>query len=250
MATLALQCLYSVIVIASALLCLAVTRRASGNPHQDAAWRLTGVAFLWHGTTDGLQNVFGGIAMAAGEGSPQWSAYMRWLPVMNQSRTFLQVGLMVALATLVLWRGLPSRRFWSVALAALATGYLLGIVVGAREGRFSATTHFGKVAVWDVMELVAVLVTLFALLVSNRADRLLWAFLSAYGLGLALGVFWVSQVGRPGTWQPPYWTLAAMRAVCGVIMLAAVARRTFLQQRGRRVRGMLEPGMGPLPSFH
>jgi hypothetical protein len=254
MLTFVLQCVFSVVVLTAAFLCLRVgARRASaGDPYQAAAWRLTGCAFLWHATSDALQNVFGGIAIAAGSRSAAMNAYLAWDPVMNHGRTFLLDALMVMLVALSVWRGVPGGRFWAAAFGLLALGFVIGSLYGYHEGGFTSR-HYGSVAVWDVAELLLVLVALFALLLSNRADRMLWAFLSAYGVGLALGVFWLillSLIGIPGSWQPPPWTLAAMRLFFAVLMLAAVARRLWQQQKGRRVRGILEPRLGPLPSLH
>jgi hypothetical protein len=253
MITLVLQCVYSVLALAAAATCLRVAARAgSGNAYHDAAWRLMGIGFLWHGTSDALQNVFGTIAWRAGNPSPELDAYLRWNQVMNHSRTFLLIGLVLGLVLLSVYPRSPDRRFWQIAIALLTVGFAVGIAVGLHEGRFTQERHYSAVAVWDVVELVTVFAALFALLVSNRADRLLWAFLSAYALGLALGVFWLAMFAqlKTGAWYPPIWTMPAMRNVLAAVMLAAAWRRLTLQRRGRPVHGMLGRPIAQLSTLH
>lgn len=247
-----LQCVNTLGLLTAAVLALrtAAALGAAGNPYHRAAWRLVGVTFLCHGSAITLQNAWGGAAMVAGRGSPTWLAFMSWVPVMNHSRTFLMTGLMVGLIALAVLRPAPHRLFWSFAYGLLAVGFVIGVLVGLREGEFSNARHNAAVAILDVPELVAVFVALFALLLTNRADRLLWGFLSIYAVGLALGVFWMTQLAQrdvPGTWQPPNWTLDLMRILMVVLMLALVARRLSYARKGKRVPGMLETAADPVP---
>ena len=218
--TFILQCINPLLLGTAALLCLRV--RVPQNPHVETAWRLTGIAFLWHALSGVLQNVFGGIAMVAGTSSATMKAYLEANPVMNHSRTFLLYGLMAALIVLAFMRGQPGRAFWRGAWAALLVGFLAGAAWGVREGTFTEARHYSAVAVWDVVELVLLMAALFALLVSNRADRLLWAFLSVYGLGLALGIFWFSLLAQLnlGTWIPKTWTGHAERIFFNTLLIA------------------------------
>jgi hypothetical protein len=224
--------------------------KAAGNPYHVAAWRLTGIAFLWHGSAIALQNVWGGAAIVAGQGSGTYAAYISWIPEMNHSRTFLMAGLMVGLIALALLRTAPNRRFWAFAYALLAVGFAVGVGVGVHEGEYSNATHNAAVAILDVPELITIFAALFALLLTNRADRILWGFVSIYGVGVALGVFWfvlLAQLGVPDTWQPRFWSLSVMRLVTVVLMLALAARRLSNARRGKRVPGMLETAADPVP---
>lgn len=243
MLTFTLQCVNSLVLLAAALLCLRVAAASpSGNAFHDTAWKVVGVAFLWHATCDALQNVFGGIAIHAGNKSATMATYIAWTPVMNHSRTFLLDGLAVGLLVLAFYRGVPDRRFWRIVMAVLAVGFAAGIALGVHEGPFVPDRHYSQVAIWDEIELIALLSALFALLLSNRGDRLLWGFLATYGLRLALGIFWftvLAQKDQPGAWHPPAWTLAALRIGLGLVMVAAALRRLQLHRRGRTVHGML-----------
>lgn len=249
--TFLLQCINSVVLLTAAVLCLRVAAGSpSGNPFHDTAWKVVGVAFLWHAACDALQNVFGGIALRAGMTSPAMDTYKVWMPVMNHSRTFLLDGLALGLLGLALYRGLPDRRFWRGVAAVLAAGFAAGVALGMREGGFTGGGHYSAVAIWDVIELIALLSAMFGLLLTNRADRLLWAFLAAYGLRLALGIFWftvLAQKDQPGAWHPPTWTLNALRIGLGLVMIAAALRRLHQHRRGRPVHGMLGRPIAPVP---
>jgi hypothetical protein len=251
MLTFTLQCINSVVLLAAAILCLRVAVKSpSGNAFHDTGWKVVGVGFLWHATCDALQNAYGGAAIAAGRTSALWASYLEWLPVMNHSRTFLLDGLAVGLLALALYRRTPDRRFWRGVVALLAAGFAAGIALGVREGGFTGGGHYSAVAIWDVIELIALLSALFGLLLTNRADRLLWAFLAAYGLRLALGIFWftvLAQKDQPGAWHPPTWTLSALRIGLGLVMIAAALRRLHQHRRGRPVHGMLGRTIAPAP---
>jgi hypothetical protein len=248
--TFVLQCINPFLIGAAALLCLRV--RVPLNPHAQAAWRLTGIGFLWHAISSTLQNLFGGIALAEGNPSAAMDAYMAAAPAMNHSRTFLLYGLFAALFTLSFMRGEPGRRFWRGAWAALLAGFLAGAAMGWFEGPFTVVGHYSAVAVWDVVELVLLMAGLFALLVSNRADRLLWALLSTYGLGLALGIFWFMLLAQinPGNGTPASWTGHAERIFFNAVLVAWAAKRLVIQGRGKTVVGMTESQATPLPSLH
>lgn len=250
MLTFTLQCVNWFLVGTAALLCLRV--RVPENPHRQAAWRLTGIAFLWHALSTMLQNVFGGTAMAVGNESAVMEAYLKASPAMNHSRTFLLFGFLAALLALSFLRGNPGRGFWRAAWTLMAVGFVAGAAIGHFEGLFTEPTHYSAVAVWDVVELVLLMAAMFSLLLSNRADRLLWAFLSAYGLALALGIFWFTLLAqlKLNTWTPSVWTIHAMRVFFDLVMIACVAWRLVLQRRGKTVVGMAESRATPLPLMH
>lgn len=237
--TFVLQAIKPLLVGLAGWLCLRV--RASDNAYHHAAWRITGIAFLWHAASDLAQNVFGGIAIRAGGQSATMKAYLVANPVMNHGRTFLVYGLLLSLVAIAFYPREPDRRFWRMALMALSVGFVAGSAVGVHEGGFNETRHYSAVAIWDVIELVMLMAALFALLVTNRADRLLWAFLSAYGVALALGVFWFTDMAQRalGAWQPPTWILAATRLLFDALLVSIAARRLACQRNARPVHGML-----------
>ncbi|SOD03924.1 hypothetical protein SAMN05216486_1205 [bacterium JGI 053] len=252
MLTFSLQCLNTLLLLASALLCLRAGRIASSNPYHRAAWRLTGAGFVVHGLDLVVQNVFGGVAMAAGEHSAAMEAYLQWMPAMNHSRTFLLDGIMLGLLLLAVYRPEPDPRFWRAAAALLVAGFLAGAALGASEGRFTEAGHYSAVAVWDVAEMLLLMATLFALLLTSRADRALWGLLSTYGISLALGAFsfaLLTQIGIANSWHPTAWSVQGQRIVFHLMMLGFAAWRVTAARRGKTVPAMLERSVRPVTTM-
>lgn len=249
-----LQCVFSCTMLVAAATCIGVGARPRHDRRPgDALWLLTGAALVFFATAALVQNVFGGIALAAGNTSPAMRAYLRWDPLMNHSRTFLMDALMALLAVAALRRRALDRPFWIMAAAVLMSGFAVGMALGGHEGRFSETGHYSAVAVWDVAELMMVFTALFTLLLSNAADRFLWSFISAYGVSLALSVFWLvvfAQRGVPGSWSPPAWTLPAMRLACYVAMAGLALAALLRRRRGETLPGMLGPRARMVASLH
>ena len=250
--TFILQCVNNAFLLGSALLCLHAGRLALPNPYHRAAWRLAGAGFLVHALDLVVQHVFGGVALTAGNESATMHAYLLWLPILNHGRTFLIVGLLLGLLLLAAYRREPDARFWRVAAALMAVGFVVGTVLGVAEGRFTNAGHYSAVSVWDMIELLLLMATLFTLLLTSRADRALWGLLSAYGLSLALGVFsftLLSQIGVMDAWHPPPWTLQAERMVCHLMMVGFATWRVAAAKRGRKVPAMLEHSARPVPTI-
>lgn len=240
MLTFALQLVTSVLILATAWTVLRIPA-GQGNAFFDASWKLTGWAFLLHAVDKLVQNVFGGMALAAGSGSEMMSAYLRVAPLFNHSRTFLLDGYFVALVVLALYPRSVDARFWRVATALLVLGFAAGVGLGWGEGSLLESIHYTTVAIWDVTELLVLMVSLFIVLLRDRADRHLWLFWTGYGLSLALGIFWfsvLSQIGADHAWTPPAWTISAQRIVFYTIMLVAAARRGRDARAGVPARGM------------
>jgi hypothetical protein len=247
-----LQVANAALLLISALLCLAASRIAMPNPFHRAAWRLTGASFMVHALDLMLQHLFGGLALSAGAQSATMAAYLRWTPVFDHGRTFLLSGLFLGLVLLAVYRREPDRRFWRTAAALVAGGFVAGSALGLAEGPFSAVVHLMAVSMWDVVELLLLMAALFALLLTSRADRALWALLSAYGMTLALGVFslaLLAQYGLGNSWHPAPWTLQAERMVFLVVMVLAAGWRVRAGQRGRLVPAMLERRVGPVTTL-
>jgi hypothetical protein len=243
-----LQVANAALLLTSALLCLAASRIAMPNPFHRAAWRLTGASFTVHALHLILQHLFGGMALSAGAGSATMTAYFRWAPVFDHGRTFLLFGLSLGLVLLAVYRREPDRGFWRAAAALVAGGFAAGSALGLAEGPFSIVGHFSAVAVWDVAELLLLMAALFTLLITSRADRALWALLSAYGTTLALGVFSfaaLTQYGMRNSWHPAPWTLQAERIVFHTLMVLAAGWRVRAGRRGRPVPAMLDRHVRP-----
>jgi hypothetical protein len=250
-----LQCLATLLLLATGLLSLAVAVRGRHeNEYHRAAWQLTGITFVVFCVDRIAANVWQAAALRAGNPSPVLSSYLRWMPVFNHSRTFLMLGAAVALALLSFWKAQPDRRFWMAAMKALGVGLLAGVAVGMLEGPFDIPVHFTAVALWDVVELVTVLPMLFIALVTNRMDRYLWATYGMYACSIALAIFWFSlltQLGIARAWHPPAWSVHAMRDVFYSLMLASAAARLWAGTRGRTVQGMLgRPMPAQLSTLH
>jgi len=245
-----LQCVNTLLLLATALLCVRVGRRVVPGYHA-AGWRLAGAAFLVHALSLVVQNTFGGMALAAGSASPVSEAYLRWDPVLNHGRTFLLVGMLLALLLLAVYRRQPDQQYWRISAGLLAAGLAAGTLIGVFEGRFTEAGHYFAVAIWDGVELLLLMVALFAHLLTSRIDRALWTLLTAYGSTLALGVFWFALLTRLGTpgWTPPLWTAQLPRLACHLVMLAAAWWRLRAALRGRRVPGMMELASRPVSTF-
>jgi hypothetical protein len=222
---------------------LAAGRQRASAPWHAAAWTLNGTAFSIFAVDPRVQLAFGSAAMLAGGRSATMTAYLRWAPAFNHSRTFLMVAALVLLLTAAT-RATPSRRFAPAGIAILAGGLLLGGAAGLAEGGFLESVHYTAVAVGDVAELILLLGTLFVLLLSNRVDRYLWTLLAAYGCSLALGIFWFSlfaQIRIARSWHPAPWSLNLVWVVLYGVMLALAFRRWRVGRTGRPVYGMLGP---------
>jgi hypothetical protein len=210
------------------------------EPFHRAGWRVVGVMFVVFGLDLFIGNVLQARAIYGSDLPPALAFYFGWAPVLDHSRTFLAMGGLAALVVLALLKAPPGPRYWTVARALLGVGLAAGAVLGLLEGPFSIGRHLFAVVLWDVVELLAILATLFVLLVTNRADRVLWALLAAYACSLALGIFWLSLLTNFGVgWNPPPWTTHAVRDFFYTAMLLAALVRHRAGRRGRPVYGMM-----------
>ncbi|HEU4885217.1 MAG TPA: hypothetical protein VFT45_23345 [Longimicrobium sp.] len=216
-------------------------RDRAARPEHVMAWSLSGVAFTLHGVNAAAQVGFGTWAYAAGEGTPVYVAYMRFGTLFNHSRTFALLAFAVALIVLARRATLP-RHFLRFSTAGILACMALGAFAGFMEGAFIASRHFVAVAQWDVVELLAMLIALFALLLSSRVDRLLWFALCVYAFSLALNVVWfaaLSRWGVPGEWSPKPWHAQFYRFLLTSLMVAIAIRRLQLWKQGKPVPDLL-----------
>ncbi|HEX8905674.1 MAG TPA: hypothetical protein VF771_12560 [Longimicrobiaceae bacterium] len=240
--TFVLQWIFALPLFAVPVFSLRVGTERAGSRYHLAAWRVVGAAFAVFAVCLFGQLAYATAAMIGGEGSWIYSQYLHSRPWLEHSRTFLMVGAALGLLVMALARQEPGRGFGLVAAALVAAGLLAGAAGGVVEGGFLISAHYHSVVLTDAAELLVLLVTLFILLVSNRVDRYLWSMLAVYASSVALGIFWmavVAQSADPTAWQPPNWSLSALRTVLYGTMAFIAYRRWRAGRGGRPMSGML-----------
>ncbi|HEX6037051.1 hypothetical protein [Longimicrobium sp.] len=245
MRILAGQVAMSLAVLAFALISLRVARALPAHERRFAyAWTITGGSLLIAGTNSLFHDLFAIIAFRGGPESAAWAAVLRWHPILNHSRTFLLSTFCVVLAV-GLYRMGRMKQPPSVAagLGTVAAGMLVGAAVGAHEAAFSGLTHFSAVAVYDIMEMAAVMAVLVVGLNSDAMDRSLWVALGVNGFILALSVLVFAALSRieiVGQWAPSplqmQWTKAALHA----LVVAVAVRHLRRIRRGLPVRALVD----------
>lgn len=221
------------------------------DPFHRAAWRVVATTFVVFGVDLFIGNVLQTLALWGGAASWAWRFYFAVAPMLDHSRTFLALGALAALVVLALLKAPPGPSYRRMSQALLAAGLAAGAVLGLVEGPLVIGRHLFGVVLLDVVELLAILGTLFVLLLTNRADRWLWALLAAYGCSLALGIFWISRLTRFGLgWNPPAWTTHAVRDFFYAAMLAAAVVRNRAARRGSPVHGMMGRQPAQLSMIH
>lgn len=245
MTTLLLQYAAILCYLSFGVMAIRVHHAAVGAPRPyRAAWLLTGAAFTVHGTSMAVQVVFGTLAFVRGAGSAVWDRYLVWSPVFNHSRTGMLLAFCVVLGYFMLRRATsPDARFYRGAAAVLASGLLLGALVGWQEKRLQEVVHYSAVALWDVLELVVLLALLLVGVATTRIDRSLWLALSLYAFSLALNVLWFaafSRVNIPGVWTPRPWEVHLYRTLITAGMVMVALHRYRLARRGIIVPALME----------
>lgn len=255
MLTLASQCAITLCRFVIAILALRIARATSSDQVvYRYGWALTGVAFLLHATNKAFHDLFAVVAFVGGPSSGTWARYLAWNAPLNHSRTFLLTAFSLLLAYVLgrhgVRREMPTARVWGpLFLAAMA----LGVAAGLREDVFSPLRHYTAVAVWDIMELLSMLVLLLVGLGTGRMDRGLWACLSVNAFILALSVLWfaaLSRVGVGGEWAPRPYQIQLTKAALYAVMIVIAFRQLRGVMRGERLKGLIEVSRRPMPSLH
>lgn len=217
-------------------------------------WTFTAIAFLAQGLNMAVHCAFAILAFRGGRGSLLWDAILVWHPILNHSRTFLLtaycVVLSVALFQAQRTRPLPSLR---LATAVILGGMVLGGVVGWQEDAFSGITHFSAVALFDIMELLALMTVLFVGLLTGSMDRGLWASLAVNAFVLALSVLWFASLSRidiSGQWAPRPYHIHLSKAALYLVMVGIAYRQWTRLRDGRRPRAFLEMESRRVSSLH
>lgn len=243
MLTLMLQNAATLLIWVLGALALAVARR--GEPHAPAAaaWRLTGVSFLSDAALKTCQNVWGNWAFFAGSGTDVYTAYVRWMPVANHSRS---VMLLASAGLLVAWaRGSRlEARHWRVAYATLLAGVVAGAALGWAEGGYDLALHHSVVSLISLATLLLLAAALLLALSRASFDRVLWSALALYALHEALNVVWFSAyawLDVEGVWAPSPWHVMAVRVAAFALLCAIAGHGLLLARRGVRIAAPLDP---------
>jgi hypothetical protein len=220
------------------------------------AWKFTGLALLLSGSNSLFHDVFATIAFMGGPESAAWAAVLRWHPVLNHSRTFLLSTYCLVLAVALYRVGqLRQPPRMSTGMGIVVAGMLVGALVGANEASFSGITHFSAVAIFDIMELVAVMTLLALGLTSGAMDRSLWVAIGINGFILALSVLLFAAMSRiefAGQWSPQPFHLQWTKALLHILMVGIAVRHLHRIRQGRPVRALLDAPREAVgvPSLH
>ncbi|CAN5626651.1 hypothetical protein BH23GEM8_BH23GEM8_01880 [soil metagenome] len=199
------------------------------------AWRWALGAFLVSGLSGVFQAVWAVMAVRGGAGSDVWDSYMEWMPAMNYSRFTVMVGCGITLAALPF---LPVRaRDISLTIICLVSTVLLlpGIAAGMIEGAYVGERHAPNLAVWQVVETVALLAALFSAVVRQTMDSWLWLALCIYAIRQAANaIIWAASTtyGVEGAWHAPFWMSAAVGITMWSIMIGMAVKRLWLARQG------------------
>jgi hypothetical protein len=243
MLILSLQWFLTLLFILFGIVATAVPRyEKSGSPRHLLLWSVTGITFILQGLNRLAQDTFGTWAYFAGPDSRVFRGFLAALPAANHSRTFAMLAFCVVLAVLTFWKRELSRSVTLLLSAGVVlAGMVVGAVIGWHEGPFTVQRHFSAVAVSDAFELVFLLAALFAVLVANQVDRLLWLALTAYTFNVALNILWMVGLSALGlAWAPSVLHMNLYRVALLAIMVCTAVRRVQLARRKIPTRGLLE----------
>ncbi|HEX8431119.1 MAG TPA: hypothetical protein VF625_07520 [Longimicrobium sp.] len=241
MRTLLLQIVLTLLLLAFGVMGVLIARYSSVGPVPRGAWLLTGVTFLLYSLSNILQDVGGTWAYLAGAGTPIFDTYMRYSPAADHSRTFEMFAYCLAMLGYTLVPAVRTASGVRLLMCGIAGGLVVGGLYGWSEGAFSLQSHYTAVAVLDVVELLLLLSTLFAMLVNNTADRLLWFALGAHSFSVALNILWMLGLRSVGVgWAPAPITMAMYRAVLAAVVVSIAVTRLRRARSGIPVHGLLE----------
>jgi hypothetical protein len=257
MLTISMQLAVAFCLFAFAIMAVRVARAFPRHPEVFRfGWSVTGGAFLMQSLILLFHNSLSTAGFAGGEDSAAWNAVVALNPVLNHSRTFLLAAFCVMLCVGLIRAGRgappPEPRVW---VPALLAGAAVGVVIGLNEGVFSALTHYSRVAVWDLLELLALMGVLFVGLLNGRIDRALWFCLALNAFVLALAVLWFAafaQIEVAGQWTPKIWMLQAAKVPLYLLMIGIAHSQLRRIGRGEPPRGLLDaqPPRLELSSLH
>lgn len=232
----------SLLDLVFAILAVRIGLRTSIQPPVNRwAWLTTGLIFLLYAVDDLTQLSFGTLAFLQGPEAASYSAYMRWAPIANHSRTFLVWSIYILLTVLAFTR--PSRRVLRYGFPGIAAGMLLiGVWLGWSEGSFEAARHLSATSLMDAVGFVALTVMLFLTMVRETVDRALWFSLVCYGFASMVSSLFLAAMAWfnvEDTWTPsPLW-MEGIRLGFAVIMVGLGLWRLRRARENRHVPGVL-----------
>jgi hypothetical protein len=174
---------------------------------------------------------------------------MEWMPAMNYSRFSVMVGCGIALAALP-FLAARARDISFTTICLVSTGLLLpGLASGLIEGAYVNERHATNLAIWQVVETIALLAALFSAVVRQSMDSWLWLCLCIYGIRQAANaMIWAASTtfGLEGAWHAPYWMSAAVGVTMWSIMIGLAVRRLWLARQDMPAMAIfsLEPQAG------
>lgn len=250
MTAVVLQLTGAVLALVFGILSLAAARTADSEPHSAGAWKITGLAFSLMGANNLIHSTAAAYAFAEGPASEAWNTYLEWTAVGNYSRAALILAFGLLLLLQMLRRNAPRNAL--AGTIGLVAAMIVGGILGSQETPFEASVHFGRVALLSTVEMVILLVALFAALIKQRMDRLLWACLVLYALRQAVGVAWeagYASFGVVGGFCPSCASGKFVGVVLGALMVALAVVRLIQARRGIPVPPLLEPLPRPRSTF-
>lgn len=208
-------------------------------------WRLTAAAFIMQGISLIVHDVFATYGFLQGPGSSAWSAIIQWHPILNHSRTFhLTTYCLVLGAALLNARRRQRPPPLAIGIAFMIGGMIVGGMIGWRELPFTGPGHFAAVAVWDTLQLLAMLALLLVGMGTGRMDRMLWGALSVQAFALAVGVLWFADFARndllPGDWSLRPYAVQFFKASVMLAMTGFALRMRMILRRGGTPEGFFE----------
>jgi hypothetical protein len=226
---------------------LGVAKALPASSRYRAGWMLTGVTFALYAANGLVQSGLAIIAFQLGPDAAVYRFFLSVSPIANHSRSFMIFGLYFALAAL-LWNPQPQRS--RLILLALLPVALMGVGAGygMMEGNFDRARHYSATAVLDTVGFIVMGSLLFASMLRDTLDRLLWFSLAMNGFRSIIGVIFLSAMawlGVPGAWSPPNWLLSATRVLFCLAMVALAYSRYRLARKGKPVPGMLQNAPAP-----
>lgn len=247
MITLTFQTLVGVLSLVFGAVALQIGRKRYGLPEaHGVSWKVVGIAFVFGGIANCLYSVGAIWAFLSGPDSAAWAQYVRWSPTGNYARAFVKfvAGAALALAAIASIRSRLGD--WKMLLLLSVGAYVLGGVLGWIEGTDRWSLHYTNLAIYEAVEVGALLSALLVGLLKNSMDRHLWIIVGLYTFRQVLNVlFWAAfaWITVDGAWTPHPSQVHIFGAIVYVAMIAVAARRLQLARRGVRVPSLAEPLM-------
>jgi len=241
--TLALQLVIAVLTLGFGVQALRVAP-GPGTSVRMAAWFMAGVTFTLEGVLVLIHSTAAVEAVAAGKGSRFWNAYLRLVPIGNDARSLLVLGLAVGLVWVLLLDRPPPPARTVVAAACLFA--VAGAAAGFAEPPVQQQhggTHLGLMSVLNAVTALLLFAALYRGMMRERVDWLLWTALALYAAQEALSSniqTVIALSGLQGGWAPSVRAMLWAGLVATCVMLACSVRRLAIARAGGDPPGLLE----------